>query len=257
MSYYYESKPDTKNYHYINHKTSPFVASHFHSAIEMIIVRRGRMLATINGEEIVVGAGQGCFVYSFCLHSYSELDSDTEVYAFVGNSADFELIFADVGGVPPVVFEFSDYSLLDKIVGYYKNSATDGVRYSVFRGGIALVLSDIAVKNEICPFDIDNRKNDICAVLKYISEHFREELTLNSLADEFGYSPQYFSKMFHRYMKINLNEYINIARVNHACRLILADSERSVADIAFESGFSSMPSFYRAYKRVFGKLPRD
>ena len=257
MSYYYESKPDTKNYHYINHKISPFVVPHFHSAIEMIFVRRGCMLATINGEEHTVNAGQGCFAGSFSLHSYSELEADTEVYAFVGNSTGFESVFSDIGGVPPAVFEFSDYSLLDKVISIYKNAATDGAMRSVFCGGVALVLSEIAAKNELAASDISIGSGDICSILRYISEHFCEDLTLSRMASEFGYSPQYFSKMFHRYMKINLNEYINIARVNHAKKLLLADSERSVAEIAFESGFSSMPSFYRAYKRVFGKLPRD
>ena len=55
-------------------------------------------------------------------------------------------------------------------------------------------------------------------------------------------------------MKVNLTEYINIARVNYARKLL--SSDKNVSDVAFESGFNSMPSFYRAYKKVFGILPR-
>ena len=92
------------------------------------------------------------------------------------------------------------------------------------------------------------------SILHYINEHYAEPLSLRSLSREFGYSPQYFSKLFHKYMRINLTEYVNIARVNQAKRLL--ESKKSIAEIAFECGFGSTPSFYRAYKKVFGSLPR-
>ena len=147
MQYYYESKPDMQNYHYINHKTGPFVASHFHSAIELVIVRRGRMLATVNGEELTVEAGSGCFVNSFCMHAYSELEDDTEVYAFVGNRDAFETVFTDIGGIPSVKFKFNEFPLIDKIVERYKGSDDEGVRRSIFRGAAALVLAIISEEN--------------------------------------------------------------------------------------------------------------
>jgi len=57
-------------------------------------------------------------------------------------------------------------------------------------------------------------------------------------------------------MRINLTEYIGVARVNYAKKLLDTNRAKSVAEIAFESGFSSVPTFYRAYKKVFGTLPR-
>ena len=55
-------------------------------------------------------------------------------------------------------------------------------------------------------------------------------------------------------MNVNITEYINIARVNYAQKLLADD--KSVAQIAFESCFNSMQSFYRVYKKVFGGWPR-
>lgn len=254
MSYYYESKADKQNYHYVNHKRNPFTAPHFHSAAELIFVRQGRLLAAVNGEEYTICAGEGCFVDKFCVHSYGELEADTETYAFVGNSEIFEPIFADLGGVPQTSFRFNDFVLLDKTVQYYESAKNESARTLVFKGAVSLLLSAIAESDPLCELGKRNSSGDICAILKYIGEHFREELTLEGLASEFGYSPQYFSRMFHKYMKMNLTEYINIARVNCAKKQL--GGEKNVADIAFESGFGSMPSFYRAYKKVFGELPR-
>jgi AraC-like DNA-binding protein len=256
LQYYYESKPDTKNYYYINHKTGPYVAAHFHSAIELVIVRRWRMAATVNGKELMIEPGNGCFVNSFCIHSYSELEGDTEVYAFVGNRDVFDAVLQDIGGIPPMKFEFNDFSLLDKIIAYYNDSEEEGLRYAMFRSATSLILTIIAKSNPLLSITCANSSREICAVLQYISEHFTDALTLGSLSARFGYSPQYFSKMFHRYMKINLTEYIGIARINYAKKILDIDRTKSVAEIAFESGFSSVPTFYRAYKKVFGTLPR-
>ena len=254
MSYYYESKPDARNYHYVKHKTCPHAALHFHSAAELLFVRRGRTLATVRGEEYIIGEGEGCFVDKFCTHSFSELEEGTEIYVFVGNSEIFEPIFADVGGVPRVRLVFDDFALLDRVVEYYESAKNESVKLSVFKGAVTLLLAAVAEKNTLLPKSGRDSSADICDILLYINEHFTEDLTLDSLAARFGYSPQYFSRIFHRYMKINLTEYINVARVNYARKQL--SHGKSVAEIAFESGFGSMPSFYRAYKKVFGELPR-
>ena len=254
MSYYYESKPDARNYHYVKHKTCPHAALHFHSAAELLFVRRGRMLATVRGEEHIIGEGEGCFVDKFCTHSFSELEEGTEIYVFVGNSEIFEPIFADVGGVPRVRLVFDDFALLDRVVEYYESAKNEILRLSTFKGAMTLIISRIAEINSLLPAENRDSSADICAVLRYIGEHFTEDITLGSLSAEFGYSPQYFSRIFHRYMNINLTEYINIARVNYAKKQL--SGGKNIADIAFESGFGSMPSFYRAYKKVFGELPR-
>jgi AraC-like DNA-binding protein len=220
----------------------------------MILVRRGKMLASVKGEEYVISGGEGCFVDRFCVHSFSELENDTEIYVFVGNNELLDPIFEDACGVPPVRFLFDDYTLLDMAVNAYNAAETEETRLLAFKGAVSLLIARIADENGVEPSPERVSSSDICAVLRYIGEHFSEDITLGSIASEFGYSPQYFSRLFHRYMKVNLTEYVNIARVNYAKRLM--GSDKNVAEIAFESGFNSMPSFYRAYKKVFGELPR-
>ena len=254
MSYYYESRPDMPSYHYVKHKRGPFTPLHFHSATEILFVRRGRMLASVRGEEYIIGEGEGCFVDRFCVHSFSELEKDTEIYVFVGNSQLLYPIFSDVGGVPAVRFDFDDFELLDRVVEYYEKAKSEALRLACFKGAVELLLARRAEKNDMMSATERGSSTDICAVLRYIGEHFKEDITLGSISAEFGYSPQYFSRIFHKYMKVNLTEYINIARVNYAKKLLGQD--KNVTEIAFESGFNSMPSFYRAYKKVFGVLPR-
>jgi AraC-like DNA-binding protein len=254
MSYYYEKKSDQQNYYFANHKTNPFGAVHFHSAREIILVKRGKMRAYINAEKYAVNGGEGCFADSFCTHGFRDMEGDTEVYVFVINSKLFEELTADMDGIPPVQFKFSDFELLDKILGYYENADKEGVRSTVFKGIAAFLLSRIADENELVYKKESTQRSDICDILAYICDHFKEDISLQSLARTFGYSPQYFSSMFHKHMNVNLTEYINIARVNYARKLL--SSDKSIAEIAYESGFNSLNSFYRAYKKVYGTSPR-
>ena len=112
MLYFYEAQTDTPNYHYIKHKMHPFTYLHFHSAPEFIFVRRGKMLADIRGEKYVIETNEGCFVDSFCTHTYREMEDDTEIYIFVGNRDLFTAIFTDVSGVPAAKFAFDDLIFL-------------------------------------------------------------------------------------------------------------------------------------------------
>jgi AraC-like DNA-binding protein len=212
------------------------------------------MLASVSGEEQIIGAGEGCFVDRFCIHSFSELENDTEIYIFVGSGEIFAPIIEELGGIPGTKFAFSDFDLLDRVTEYYERAKNESIKTPIFKGAVTLLLAAVAEKNTLLPMSKRDSSTDICDILLYINEHFTEDLTLDSLAARFGYSPQYFSRLFHRYMRINLTEYINVARVNYAKKQLSLG--KSVAEIAFESGFGSMPSFYRAYKKVFGDLPR-
>ena len=254
MSYYYEKRSDGKNYYFANHKTCPSAALHFHSAREILIVRRGRMRAFINGKEYIIGAGEGCFVDKFYTHGFSDLESDTEIYVFVSNGDFFEDLVDEMNGIPPVKFDCSDFRMLDLFFDYYEKSNDERERYSFFKGAVSFLMAQIASKNNFCQPCKLGRERDICDILAYICDHFREDISLQSISAAFGYSPQYFSALFHKYMDVNLAEYINIARVNYANKII--NSEKSIAEIAFESGFNSLNSFYRAYKKVFGCVPR-
>ena len=254
MSYYYEKRSDCKNYHFVNHKTKPYAASHFHSAQEILLVKRGRMLARINEREYHINGGEGCFVDKFCIHGFYDLEDNTEIYVFVGNSDFFEVLQSDMCGMPPVKFNFCDFDLLNKMMECYKGTDNEGIRIILFKSMLSFLMARIAQKNTLTKYREVKSTKDICEILSYICDHFREDISLQSLAEHFGYSPQYFSSMFHKHMNINLTEYINIARVNYARKLLKGD--KSIAEIAYESGFNSLNSFYRAYKKVFGCAPR-
>ncbi len=90
----------------------------------------------------------------------------------------------------------------------------------------------------------------------YISENCEQVITLDDIAEQFGFSSYYFSRLFKSATGYNFTEYLTLQRVKRA-QLFLADSDMNITEIAFSSGFKSISSFNRAFRQFRGCAPRD
>lgn len=82
----------------------------------------------------------------------------------------------------------------------------------------------------------------------YISDHFQERLSLDSLAEQFYISKYYLSRSFHEVTGFGINEYINILRVKKA-QSLLETTTLSVSEIASRTGFESITYLGRVFKK--------
>ena len=89
----------------------------------------------------------------------------------------------------------------------------------------------------------------------YIDEHFAVHgLTLAHISSEAFLSPFHFLRLFKRMYACTPREYLNECRVREAQRLLVA-TDRAVADICFEVGFESVPSFTTLFRRMRAATP--
>ena len=90
-------------------------------------------------------------------------------------------------------------------------------------------------------------------VLSYINEHFREELSVEDLAERFYLSPYHFMRLFKAQTGTTVHAYVRQKRLMHAARLIREGMPAAKA--AAESGFGDYSAFHRAFKESFGISP--
>lgn len=93
-------------------------------------------------------------------------------------------------------------------------------------------------------------------ILKYIEKNYTEDLTLDKLAEISGYSKFHFSRIFKRYVGISHTDYVSKVRVN-AVQQLLLDPELSITEVAMNSGFSSISSFNRIFKKIKHCTPSE
>lgn len=80
------------------------------------------------------------------------------------------------------------------------------------------------------------------------------DLSLWSLSKYIGVTPNYVSQTLNEYVHQSFFDYVNGWRIAEAKPLILAD-DQTVLAIAYDVGFNSRSSFYKAFKRVTGLTP--
>ena len=90
-------------------------------------------------------------------------------------------------------------------------------------------------------------------VLSYINEHFREELTVEALADRVYMSRYHFMRYFKAQTGTTVHAYVRQKRLMHAARLIREGV--SAVKAAEFSGFNDYSAFHRAFKASFGISP--
>lgn len=91
-------------------------------------------------------------------------------------------------------------------------------------------------------------------ILNYIHENYNEKLTNISLAEHFGFHPNYMSQIVKNYTGMPLHKYIIYVKLSHAIDL-LNSSELTVGEISERCGFCDIYYFSRYFKQYTGMSP--
>ena len=90
----------------------------------------------------------------------------------------------------------------------------------------------------------------------YIRDNIHDEISNTELGAIFGYHPFYISKMLKDKRGITLHQYVISYRIKHALSL-LRYTEKTIADIADETGFTDASYFTKTFKAQFGMTPKE
>ena len=80
--------------------------------------------------------------------------------------------------------------------------------------------------------------------------------SIGQLARQLGVSRTCLYKAFRSCSGKSVQQYLQDLRLEAACRF-LAETSRTVTDIAFSCGFADAPSFCRIFRRVYGQTPLE
>ena len=98
------------------------------------------------------------------------------------------------------------------------------------------------------------RKIAMGEVVKYITDHFLEDLQPEQVAKYLGYSNAYFLRKFTSYFGISFSKYIKMLRLRRAAEEIL-EQDFSIKNISRKYKYTSIESFSKAFHKEFGMSP--
>ncbi|MGQ2982391.1 AraC family transcriptional regulator [Flavobacterium sp.] len=99
----------------------------------------------------------------------------------------------------------------------------------------------------------EERINKVCG---YIQKHSAESISLDMAAGSVGLSNSAFCKFFKRVTGKTFSDHVNDIRTGNACRM-LTESDKTISEIAFASGFESLTYFNRVFLKKKKMTPRD
>jgi AraC-like DNA-binding protein len=88
----------------------------------------------------------------------------------------------------------------------------------------------------------------------WIDAHFRHDISLERAANRAGITPFHLLRLFSQVLGVTPHQYLVRSRLRHAARL-LAEEERPITDVAYDTGFGDLSNFVRTFHRAAGASP--
>jgi|ETNmetMinimDraft_22_1059887.scaffolds.fasta_scaffold00906_4 AraC-like DNA-binding protein len=104
------------------------------------------------------------------------------------------------------------------------------------------------------PADREHHFKELSHAIATIEARFSEDLSIAELAEESGLSSSQFNARFRELLRMSLTAYLQKLRVQAAQRL-LAQSDRSIADIGHQVGFYDQSHFTKRFRSITGVTP--
>lgn len=229
---------------------------HFHSSIEFVYVVEGSMKAFINGRTYIAEKDEILISSSYSAHHYTSEKQSNSIMLII--PLDFIPLYSAVLAKKV----FSNCLCKDKEANkeilhcmqqmlLYKESKEH--MENIIKGYIYVIIGMLI--NSVGLTDIDDKGSSLSKdILMYLQNNYLSPVSLEILSHDFGYSKYRFSHIFSAYFGCGLTEYVNTLRARHAANLLMT-SDSSLIDVAMNSGFESMRTFYRSFKLCFGVTP--
>lgn len=93
-------------------------------------------------------------------------------------------------------------------------------------------------------------------IRQYISAHYKEDISLQSVAEEMNYSDAYFCKIFKQCFDKSFIVYLTEYRISQAKKL-LSDVRINVKDVSTDVGYRDSNYFAKVFKRAVGSTPTE
>jgi two-component system response regulator YesN len=249
MNEFYEKHRDDRDSLVINRNGHHIFPAHFHRSPEILLVNKGGYRITVSGVEYEVRAGSVAVIDSFEVHSYDARLSDGEVDDCV------------------IIFPYRHLARLQSYGGEKK------IKYPVIYDSelcaSLLLLADTHIKgsdsisdaaNDLFFTLLDSRLeyteakrsgegNLVRAILAYIQDNFKGDVSRRHISSVLGYSEEHISRVFHAYLGKGLSDYVNALRLSYIDKCLASGDRRAITELIYEAGFGSQQTYYRVRAR--------
>lgn len=166
-------------------------------------------------------------------------------------------IMNTMGFIGEMVATDADLTAFEKIFGRIYSLAADNL-HNGEKCSLLIYNAVLAAKEILGGKQEENNTGNLIAdnAVRYINEHYGDDITLNELACLSGVSPQYFDRVFRERLNMRPMEYIARVKISKAKSMLL-DCDMSVTQLSKSLGYTSPTYFGIVFKKYEGISPSE
>ncbi len=251
----------------------PMKGEHWHNHIEFNFIRQGQVKYLYDGKEVIFPSGQLIFFWGAIPHRLMECQLGVEkgFYSFHYPLEDFLMHNFDSKFHR---FLLSGHILTLKAPSFFIEQFFELWRLDIEERRINVfdrIDTDISALLNRFSFEILSapsvnksfKINDtvpnmalFAKILHFIFEHFQDNIRNQDIAEHLGYHENYIQRIFKDFSGYSVRQFIIHIRLKYACSL-LRSTNRSIFNIAIETGFGSISRFYKAFGDHYQQTPKQ
>ncbi len=222
--------------------------AHLHSHIELMYIIDGSVTVSVNDSKMDLKKGDIAVCFPNDIHSYNNTEESKLMILIFSPDIIMGYFSERMGKTLDVPF-FEDGTYPDDVKALLKMVMEEGLNDRnefVIKGLLYSIFGNL---DKYFVFRDGKQLHDttIQKLLRYIGNHFCENITLDSVAKDLGFSKFHISRLFNHKIGEQFNDYVNKLRINMA-QSLLTGSDQSISNIALECGFDSIRNFNRVFK---------
>lgn len=263
--------------HYQGDWKEASVHLHWHDEFEVGYVTAGQVTMLVGKEKLVLSRGDGFFINSGIPHAFCDTEDEESrqcslVFDPVLVGGRFDSVFWQkyVQGVTAATS--MPFFTFDRSISWHRDAIRAiesawrccNVRETEYELDVRHALSHLlALLTKHLPAEqpaqarrISRDNERIKIMMRYIQDHFTEEVTVAQIADSALISTSECLRCFHNTIGLTPIQYTKYYRVQRAAEQ-LQSSDRKIADIGADCGFQEMSYFAKAFREIMGTTPSE
>ena len=236
-------------------RTNPDFPAHIHDDIELVYTKQGSGTAYCDGKKYTLTDNSWFLVFPNQVHHYVDFVPGDYLVLII---KPFDLLWYQdsfINGVPvSALHQFpgeTDDGLGTLLETAHREYVRDG-----FSQVIAAYLTAMFGKLLPCyPIrKAELPQTNLLRILQYCTRHYKEDLTVESVAKHLSISRSCVSHLFSSHISMNFCDYINSLRLKEA-EALLSNQNFSITEVSGLSGFPTIRTFNRAFLKKHGISP--
>ncbi len=237
----------TGELYYSNHFTDLRSRLHLHNSFELLCVEAGKIALILGDKRFTVQAGQGALIFPNQVHGYEKI-GESRCYVCVFSQTLIGEFARKTQKTQPVspLFNINDPALGTRL------SAAAAERY-LLKSELYAMLHSFEKSAEYVPRHAHGTEL-LGSILSFISEHYKEPITLRDIARELGYDHRYLTNLVQKGLHTTFRKLLNEYRIASAKHLLI-ETDVPIEQIAGECGYEALCSFNRNFRELAGTTP--